>query len=246
MISVAFWSVLAFGDVDDFVDPPDVTVIQSVRSYESPYNWRCRRYVVTLFRRWDRVFLRSRIEGSYYNLGAVFLRDLGKNAEISPRGLFFENGAMAVEHRAPGAAKWRRSKVPFGDVYGSTHISEMPPYRESKPSEKYGACGASEDDDSVIESCIPTVQSLIRRDDAEGLSLMMCYPLATWLDIESGFVETREDFVKFYPQLFHPRRKRSILKLRKDEIFCNYKGLMINCGMWFFVADGKVYFKCLF
>ena len=173
------------------------------------------------------------------------MRYLGKNVEISPRGLFLENGAMAVEYRAPGAEKWRKARVPFGDVYGSTHISEMPPYRESKPSEKYGVCGACEEDDAVIESCIPTVQSLIRRDDAEGLSLMMCYPIPTYF-VEQDFVENREEFVKLYPRLFPPERKREILKLRKDEIFCNYKGLRINGGMWFFVADGKIYFECLF
>lgn len=245
IMSAAVLAVLAFGDVDDHVDPPDVIVIRSARSYEPPYNWRERRYVVTLFRRGDRVFLRSRIEGSYYNLGGVFLRDLGKNAEISPRGLFFENGAMAVEYRPPGVKKWRKAKVPFGDVYGRTHISEMPPYRESKPSGKYGVCGACEEDDAVIESCIPTVQRLIRRDDAEGLSLMMRYPLAASF-VEQDFVENREEFVELYPRLFPPERKRAILKLRKDEIFCNYKGLMINGGMWFFVADGRIYFKCLF
>ena len=238
-------SALAFGDVDDYVDPPNVIVLRSVRSYDPPYNWSGRGYVAALIRWRDRVFLRSRIEGTYYNLGGSFLRDLGKNAEISPRGMFFENGAMAVEYRAPGSEKWRKARVPFGDVYGSTHISEMPPYRKSKPSKKYGVCGACEEDDAVIESCIPTVQSLLRRDDAEALSLMMCYPLPASF-IEQRFVENREEFVKLYPQLFHPERKRAILNLRKDEIFCNYKGLMINCGMWFFVADGKIYFECLF
>ena len=245
MILSIVLSALAFGDVDDHVDPPNVTVIRSVRSYEPPYNWCDRRYVVTLFRQGDRFFLRSRIEGTCYSRGGSFLRDLGKNIEISPRGLFFENGAMAVEYRAPGAEKWRKARVPFGDVYGSTHISEMPPYRESKPSEKYGVCGVSEEDDAVIESCIPTVQSLIRRDDAEGLSLMMRYPLAASF-IEQDFVENREEFVKLYPRLFPPERKREILNLRKDEIFCSYKGLMINGGMWFFVTDGKIYFNYLF
>ena len=139
----------------------------------------------------------------------------------------------------PGCGK--KVSVPFGDVYGGIHVSEMPPYKKSRYSKKYGVCGALEKDDAAIESCLPTLQKLLRRDDAEALADMMIYPIPVNIGFSLTFIKNREEFVKFYPRLFTPTRKREILKLPVTDIFCNYKGLMLDRGLWFTIAtDGSV------
>ena len=234
-------------DRDQNVLAAEMQIIQAVRSRNRPFRFDGRNYTVTLFRRGDRFFLHSRIEPGY-ELGACALKELGKDVVISKPGLVFENDRMTVEYR-DSVGKRRKACVPFGDVYGSIHTSEMPTFifDRYESSEKYGVAGALKKDDAVIESCIPTLQELLRRDDAETLSGMMVYPLPVHAGCGLTFVKDRKEFVELYPGIFTSTRKREILKLKNTDIFRNYKGLMIDRGLWFFVgADGKPYFRCLF
>ena len=228
-------------------DPATTQVLQAVSSWSRPFRFGGRKYTVTLFRREGRFFLCSCIN-SDYELGACALKELGENIVIFKPGLFFEDDRMAVEYR-DSAGKRRKVCVPFGDVYGSTHDSEMPPFIPDRyaGSEKYGVSGARKKDDAVIESCLPTLQELLRRDDAETLADMMIYPLPADVGFSLTFIKNREEFIELYPRIFTPTRKREILKLPSTDIFCNYKGLMLDRGLWFHIADdGKPYFRCLF
>ena len=231
----------------DHDDPAAIQVIQSVCSRNRPFRFGGRDYTVTLFRRGDRFFLRSCLDPDC-GLGASALKELGKNIVISKPGLVFENDRMTVEYRDP-SGKRRKACVPFGDVYGSIHTSEMPRniFGRYEGSEKYGVAGALKKDDAVIESCIPTLRELLRRDDAETLSGMMVYPLPVHAGCGLTFVKDRKEFVELYPRIFTPTRKREIMKLKDTDICRSSKGLMIDRGLWFFVGtDGKPYFLCLF
>ena len=231
----------------DHDDPAAIQVIQSVCSRNRPFRFGGRDYTVTLFRRGDRFFLRSCLDPDC-GLGASALKELGKNIVISKPGLVFENDRMTVEYRAP-SGKRRKACVPFGDVYGSIHTSEMPRhiFGRYEGSEKYGVAGALKKDDAVIESCIPTLQELLRRDDAETLSGMMVYPLPA--DVGSGltFVKDRQEFVELYPRIFTPTRKREIMKLKNTDVFDTCDGLEAGRGLWLCIAnDDKPYFYSLF
>ncbi len=177
------------------------------------------------------------------------LKELGKDIVISEPGLVFEDDRMTVGYYDPSTGKRRKTCVPFGDVYGGIHTSEMPPhiFDRYEGSEKYGVSEALKKDDAVIESYIPTLQDLLRRDDAETLAGMMVCPIPADAGCGLTFVKDRKEFIELYPRIFTPTRKREILKLKNTDIFRNYKGLMIDRGLWFFVAtDGKPYFICLF
>ena len=227
--------------------PAAIRIIRSVSTRNRPFEFAGREYTATLYEQGGRVFLLGRLEEGYYNLGDEYLVEIGKNVVISKPGLVFEYGRMTVEYHVRYSGVRQKVSVPFGDVYGHKHVSKMPPYRESKPSKKYGVCGASEDDDAAIESCLPTLQELLRRDDAESLADMMIYPLPVNAGFSLTFIKNREEFIELYPRIFTPTRKREILKLDNTDIFRNYKGLMLDRGLWFTIAtDGKPYFQCLF
>jgi hypothetical protein len=235
------------GDCGHDVPVAERQIIQAVRSRNRPFRFGGRDYTVTLFRRGDRFFLHSRIEPGY-ELGACALKELGKDVVISKPGLVFENDRMTVEYR-DSVGKRRKACVPFGDVYGSIHTSEMPPFIPDQypESEKYEACGALKRDEAVIESCIPTLQELLRRDDAETLSGVMVYPLLAEVDSDLVFVKDRKEFVELYPRIFTPTRKRAILKLKNTDVLCNHEGLWAGSGLWFCIANNdKPYFYCLF
>ena len=229
-------------------DPEAIQVIQTVRSRERPFRFGGRHYTVTLFRRGDRFFLRSRIEESHITPESSALRELGTNIVLSPRGLVFENGRMTVEYR-DSAGKLRKAGVPFGDRYGGIHISEMPPFIPDRypKSEKYEICGALKRDEAVIESCIPALQELLRRDDAETLADMMVYPLLADVDCRRIFVNDRKEFVELYPRIFTPARKRELMKAKAADVFDTLDGLQAGRGLWLCIADDdKPYFYCLF
>ena len=228
-------------------DPAPIRIIRSVGTRNRPFEFAGREYTATLYEQGGRVFLLGRLEGEYYNLGDEYLVELGKNVVISKPGLVFEYGRMTVEYHVRYSGVRRKVSVPFGDVCGCIHVSKMPPYKKSRYSKKYGVCGALEKDDATIESCLPTLQKLLRRDDAEALADMMIYPIPVNMGFSLTFIKNREEFIELYPRIFTPTRKREILKLPVTDIFCNYKGLMLDRGLWFTIAtDGKPYFRCLF
>ena len=207
--------------------------------------WSGRRYICRLFRKDGHVYLECRILESAVSVGMSVVRDLGKNVLLSKRGLYFEGGRLHIEYR-DDTDRWCEASVPFGDLHGDRHISEMPPYRETPNQEfsaKYGVCGVLRKDEAAIEAFLPTLQELLRADDAEGISGMIIYPIKVYISGEDGTcLENRQDFLKYYPQIFTEARKRELLQLRNEDILCNYKGLMINRRMWFcHCRDGKVY-----
>lgn len=236
------------GGDDGYRDPTAIRVIRSVGSRDVPFKFDGRKYYAVLYKRGNRFFLLSRIMAGDNNPGKDYLVELGKNVVISPAGLVFENGRLTVEYYDPSTGKRKKADVPFGDVYGHKHVSEMPPeIRRFGLSKKYGVSDAFEKDDAAIESCLPILQELLRRDDAEALADMMIYPLPAHVGPYPTFIKNREEFVKFYPRIFTPTRKRGILKLDNTDIFRNYKGLMLDRGLWFTIAtDGKPYFRSLF
>ena len=191
-------------DRDHDFPAAEMQMIQTVHSRNRPFRFGGRDYPVTLFRRETVFFLHRRIEPGY-ELGACVSKELGKDIVISKPGLFFEDDRMTVGYR-DSAGKRRKACVPFGDVYGGIHASEMPLhiFDRYEGSEKYGVAGALKKDDAVIESCIPTLPELLRRDDAETLAGMMVYPLPVHAGCGLTFVKDRKEFVELYPGIFTP------------------------------------------
>ena len=86
---------------------------------------------------------------------------------------------------------------------------------------------------------LPTLQEHIRNDNAEAISKMFIYPI----EISIFKLENHQDFLKYYPQIFTEELKNNILKLENKDIFCNYKGMMLDSGMWFYTySNNKVCF----
>ena len=237
--------------IDDDRDRDDATaiqVIQTIRSRQRPFRFGGRRYAATLFRRGDRFFLRGRIEEGNITPPASAVKELGKNIRLSPRGLVFENGRMTVEYR-DSAGKRRKAGVPFGDVYGGTHVSEMPPFIPDRypESEEYYSSGALVKDEGAIKSCLPNLKELLLRDDAKTLADMMAYPLLADVDSVLTVVKDRKEFVALYPRIFTPARKRAILKLNNTEVHALDGELAVYPDLWLCIAnDDRLYFYCLF
>lgn len=229
---------------------PEMTVIEFASSRDSNYNFGGRQYLVLLCKQGENYFLQSHIPDYTEELRTVFSHYLGKNVSIASNGLTFENGQMTVEYRDSNA-NWHKARVPFGDFYGDKHVSQVK-FIEDLPNEpvsdKYRPAGVFKKEEQALETFLPTLQKHIRNNDADAISKMLTYPAEiNIMDIDACCLETRDEFLKYYPQIFTEAVKREMLKLQNKDILCNYQGLMINRGMWFHLGnDGKAYFYALF
>ena len=230
---------------------PELTVIEFASSRDSNYNFGGRQYLVLLCKQGENYFLQSHIPDDTGQNRTVFARNLGKNVLIASNGLTFENGQMTVEYR-DNNENWHKARVPFGDIYGDKHVSQVKFSLElpSEPySEKYGVAGVLKREEPIVEKFLVTLQKHIRNNDADAISKMIIYPAEIRVpDIDICYLENRDDFLKYYPHIFTEEIKKNLLKLQNKDIICTGEGLRFYCilSMWFQISiDGKAYFYAI-
>ena len=228
---------------------PEMTVIEFASNWDSNYNFGGRPYLVLLCKQGENYFLQSHIPDDTGQNRTVFARNLGKNVLIASNGLTFEDGQMTVEYRDCNE-KWHNARVPFGDFYGDKHVSQVK-FIEELPNEpvsdKYRPAGVLKREEQALETFLPTLKKHIRNNDADAISKMLIYPIRVSCPaIGDIWLEKRQEFLKYYPQIFTEKVKKNLLKLQNKDIFCNHTGFMINFGMWVYIdGDGKAYFYAL-
>ena len=186
--------------------PGEMTVLAFANTHRPIFDWELRSQHLVLFYRLDgSYFLQCFLRGSETAPYAVFTRQLGKNIVPSKEGLFFENGKMHLEYTDRNGEK-KKASVPFGNIYGDKHVSEMPgmwSYPPSPYSKKYPPGLVLQKDEPAVETFLPILQKHLRSDDAENISLMIRYPIEA--EISGGkriWLEDRNDFLKYYPEIF--------------------------------------------
>ncbi|MBQ6596638.1 MAG: hypothetical protein IJH79_03705, partial [Lentisphaeria bacterium] len=227
--------------------PGEMTVLAFANTLQPIFDWEFRTQHLVLFYRLDEYyFLQCFLRGFESAPYAVFTRKLGRNIVPSKEGLFFENGRMHLEYTDNKGEK-KKASVPFGNIYGDRHVSEMPGrwFPPSSPcSKKYADALVLQKDEAAIEAFLPTLQKHLRSDDAKSISLMVRYPIEA--KISGGkriWLEDRNDFLKFYPEIFTKELKRNLLKSKQGDVRIEAGKFTIGRNMRFNAADdGKVYF----
>ena len=227
--------------------PGEMTVLAFANTHRPIFDWELRsQHLVLFYRLGEYYFLQCFLRGSETAPYAVFTRNLGKNIVPSKEGLFFENGRMHLEYTDSNGEK-KKASVPFGNIYGDKHVSEMPgmwSYTPSPYSKKYPPGLVLQKDEPAVEAFLPTLQKHLRSDDAENISLMIRYPIEA--EIAGGkriWLEDRNDFLKYYPEIFTEELKQNLLKSRRGDIRIEAGEFMIGRNMRFHVSDdGKVHF----
>jgi len=228
--------------------PGEMTVLAFANTHQPIFDWEFRTQHLVLFYRVDEYyFLQCFLRGFDSAPYAVFTRKLGRNIVPSKEGLFFENGRMHLEYTDSKGEK-KRASVPFGNIYGDRHVSEMPsPWFSTSPpcSKKYADALVRQRDEAAIEAFLPTLQKHLRSNDAESISFMIRYPVEA--EISGGkriWLEDRNDFLKYYPEIFTEEIKRNLLKSKQGDVRIEAGNFTIGGNMRFNAADdGKVHFR---
>ena len=229
----------------------EITVLAFASSRDAEYNFAGRKYLFLIYKQGENYFFQSHISDYTEKSPMVFSRNLGKNVGFISNWHQFENGRMTIEY-CDSNEKWHKVGVPFGDFYGDKHVSQMK-FSEDSPhepsSEKYYPAGISKRDEPAVENILPTLQKHLRNNDADAISKMLTYPAEiNIMDIDACYLETRDEFLKYYPHIFTEEIKKNLLKLQNKDIICTGEGLRFYCilSMWFQISiDGKAYFYAI-
>ena len=229
----------------------EITVLAFASSYDSEYKFGGRTYLFMIYKQGENYFFQSHIPDYTEKSRMVFSRNLGKNVGFISSWQKFENGRMNIEY-CDSNEKWHEIGVPFGDFYGDKHVSQVKPIKKSptEPSSmKYFPAGILKREEPAVENILPTLQKHLRNNDADAISKMIIYPAEIRVpDIDICYLENRDDFLKYYPQIFTEDVKKDILKLQNEDIICTSEGLRFYSflSMWFSIGiDGKAYFDAI-
>ena len=229
----------------------EITVLAFASSRDAEYNFAGRKYLFLIYKQGENYFFQSHIPDYTEKSPMVFSRNLGKNVGFISNWQKFENGRMTIEY-CDSNEKWHKVEVPFGDFYGDKHVSQMKfsEYSPHEPSsKKYYPAGISKREEPAVENILPTLQKHLRNNDADAISKMIIYPAEIRVpDIDICYLENRNDFLKYYPQIFTEEVKKNILESQNKDIICTSEGLRFEFFpiMWFSIGiDGKAYFDAI-
>lgn len=88
---------------------------------------------------------------------------------------------------------------------------------------------------STVIDFLLEIQDSVKTDDKEILASLILYPITIhFIDGEDVEIKTEEEFIANYEKIATPKWKAAILAQEPEELFTNWKGIMVNRGeLWF-------------
>jgi hypothetical protein len=78
------------------------------------------------------------------------------------------------------------------------------------------------------------IKTAIETDNREWLANNISWPLVVSLKRVKGWIENKNEFLKYYDQIVTAKVKTAVRKQKPEELFKNYQGVMIGNGdIWF-------------
>lgn len=200
------------------------------------------------------------VSGIVGNEKMKWCKFLGRNILIDDfkDGLHIDNGRLKIGYCInPGnkdLSEWFSASVPFGCFFGSTYESDFPFNSRTslEISDKYGQYpSVYKEEDSALESFVPTVVQYLKDDNADAMAELFIYPISLQY-IEDGYsypviLENADDFKKYYGRIFTERIKSHILEYNNEDINIHPQGIRIGRGVlptfYVVILNKKAYIK---
>jgi len=87
------------------------------------------------------------------------------------------------------------------------------------------------------------IQEAFRTDDARTLASLIAFPITVAIDDRPMIIATSAEFVANYPRIVDPDLKRVVLDQRDEDLFINWRGVMIGRGQIWIGEDRIEYFS---
>jgi hypothetical protein len=86
----------------------------------------------------------------------------------------------------------------------------------------------------MVQNFLAELKNAVRNNNAEKFAQLISYPLHCYNSGKLVIISNKEEFVKSYASLINNDIKNLILSSNIDNIFINYKGIMLGRGeIWF-------------
>jgi len=97
-------------------------------------------------------------------------------------------------------------------------------------------------DPDAVFMRLKELRTAVRRHDAVRLSHMINYPIMTLVGKQRLIIESAEDFAARYDEIMNPEFRQAILGIRDQDVFVNWKGMMVLDGrIWFDFPQVRVF-----
>lgn len=153
-----------------------------------------------------------------------------KFPEIDPNG-----GYQGIElERQVIVGKWQaQDSLTSHSVYFLTN-EEI----RGVPGHQYIVAGVV--DDQKFEDSVRLFLEAVANDDRATVSARIQFPIYAWVQGELLEFRTKEEFLKYYDQIFTQKFKARLAEAIPTNMFSNWRGIMILRGEIWFEARGQV------
>jgi hypothetical protein len=96
------------------------------------------------------------------------------------------------------------------------------------PENKYDAAGIN--DGAAFEAAFKEIQKYIAEDNKEKVAEYVNYPLNVFGKNSKASIKDKAEFIANYDKIITPEVKKAVAAQRVEELFVNYKGVMVGSG----------------
>jgi|GEM_PF-1555854 len=80
------------------------------------------------------------------------------------------------------------------------------------------------------EPFIRAFQDAVRQNDPAKVGFFIRYPIAVTLGDKDIWLRSAKDFIKYYPQIFTPQMRATVINQDYETLFSNWQGVMFGHG----------------
>ncbi|WP_411350099.1 hypothetical protein [Paenibacillus sp. WLX2291] len=118
----------------------------------------------------------------------------------------------------------------------STSTSATPTKSSHNPYEVAGI-----DDPAAFHQFFFTFQQAVKNNDKKAVSSMINYPLNVYSNGKTYKITNAARFIAKYDSIMTPEVKRTLAYAIEDDLFVNWKGVMVGSGeLWFGQFNDKI------
>lgn len=189
-------------------------------------------------------YLLSSPAGNPEELNTMYL---GRNIEILKYKR--ENSFFMVKYKNA----WKKivyTGIPVADGGCAEYVGNDGIYPESDDNSpeteengKYALGGFNTSHEKLIDDFQSKFQMHLKKNDRASLAEMLDFPQRVFLAGRREITVDKKEFIKYFDLIFYPEFKSLILSLKKEEPFCNWRGVGIGNGIIWIKPAGKGKFK---
>ncbi|WP_315120144.1 hypothetical protein [uncultured Clostridium sp.] len=111
---------------------------------------------------------------------------------------------------------------------------------EDKITNRYSIAGI--DNPSEFEDAFNKIKELVASDDKEKVSEYINFPINVHIDGKKVAIETKNQFIKNYDEIFNDNVKAKLANQKVEETFVNDNGVMVGDGeIWISVFNNSTH-----